>query len=74
MDKSLTPQQAYLAMYAFLKTYYERGNSDEIGGLLGSLSLLQDGYPVDRAYVSDWNEAVEAALSDRVDATLRLSK
>jgi hypothetical protein len=74
MNKSLTPQQAYLAMFAFLKAYYERGQSDEIGGLLGGLSLLQDGYPADPAYASEWNEAVEAALSDRVDATLRLSR
>lgn len=36
----LTPQQAYLAMFEFLCQYYERGQSDEIGGLLGALSLL----------------------------------
>lgn len=61
-------------MFAFLKAYYDRGQSDEIGGLLGSLSLLQDGSPADPAYLSDWNAAVEAALSGRVDATLRLSR
>ena len=70
----LTSEQAYLAMYAFLASYFERGKSDEIGGLLGSLSLLPAGVPADAAVVSDWAEAVQLALSGAVDAYMRLSE
>ena len=41
--RKLTEEQAYLAMYSFLSDYYDTTNSDEIGGLLGSMSLLEDG-------------------------------
>lgn len=61
----LTPRQAYLAMFEFLRQYYCRGlrASDEIGGLLSGLSLLADGQPADPAYASDWAQAVGAVLA-----------
>ena len=59
----LTPRQAYLAMLEFLRRYYERGQSDEIGGLLGGLSLLGDGQPADPAQTADWEWAVRAVLA-----------
>ena len=61
----LTPRQAYLAMFEFLRQYYLRGlsESDEIGGLLGSMSLLANGQPADAAYKSDWAAAVLAVLA-----------
>ena len=61
----LTPRQAYLAMYEFLRQYYLRGlsTSHEIGGLLTGLSLLSDGTPADNAYAYDWNDAVSAVLA-----------
>jgi len=74
VDKSLTPHQAYLAMFAFLEQYWQRGSSEDIAALLGSLSLLADGASADPALVSDWNLAVESALTGNVDARLRLSK
>jgi hypothetical protein len=59
----LTSQQAYLAMFEFLCQYYKRGQSDEIGGLLGGLQLLPDGQSADAAYYShDWELAVRAVL------------
>ena len=61
--KSLSSRQAYCAMFEFLRRYYERGPSDEIGGLLGSLSLLADGHSVDPAMISDWTDAVAAVLT-----------
>jgi hypothetical protein len=60
---SLTPRQAYLAMFEFLRRYYQRGRSGEIGGLLGSLSLLPDGRPADPAHWSDWEESVKAVVA-----------
>lgn len=49
-------------MFEFLRRHYERGPTDEIGGLLGSLSLLTDGQPADSAMWFDWEEAVAAVL------------
>ncbi len=63
-EPRLTTRQAYLAMFEFLRQRNERGPSGEIGGLLGSLSLLQDGSPADSALASDWDEAVTAVLGD----------
>ncbi|MDN3923211.1 hypothetical protein [Roseateles violae] len=70
-DTSLTTRQAYLAMYAFLSRQYELG-CEELGGLLGSMSLLADGQTVDPAVGQDWAEAVASAKSGTVDAYLKL--
>jgi hypothetical protein len=52
---------AYVAMFMFLEQYYETTKIDEIGALLGGLSLLPDGNPIDPAYKGEWLEAVEHA-------------
>lgn len=70
----LTLEQAYLAMFSFLAGHYERSKSDDVGALLGSMSLLPDGRPADPAIVEDWRLAVEAALSGKVHASMRLTK
>ena len=70
----LTPEQAYLAMFSFLEGHYERSKADDVGALLGLMSLLPDGRPLDPAFSEDWRLAVEAALAGRVDATIRLTK
>jgi hypothetical protein len=64
-------------MFEFFRRHYERGPTDEIGGLLGSLSLLSDGSPADPAFASDWSEAVANVLAAEaaggyVEATFRL--
>lgn len=59
----LTVRQAYLVMFEFLRQHYERGPTDEIGGLLGSLSLLPDGQPADAAVQSDFDKAVAAVIA-----------
>lgn len=68
----LTSDQAYLAMFAFLDRQFSLG-WEELGGVLGSMSLLADGSPADPALAQDWRAAVEAALSGKVDAQLRLA-
>lgn len=62
-EQRLTQRQAYLCMFEFLRRHYERGPSDEVGGLLGSLPLLPDGQPADPAYAGDWADAVAAVLA-----------
>ena len=68
----LTDKQAYLAMFAFLEEEYRLSHSDEIGALLGSLSLLADGSPADPAVRKQWSDAVCLALSGNVDAAQTL--
>ena len=65
---------AYLAMYHFLDQYYQMTKSDDVGSLLGDMSLLQDGRPADAAYWNDWLEAVKKAEAGTVDASLKLEK
>lgn len=67
----LTPEQAYLAMFAFLEQYYELTAADDVGALLGSMSLLPDGQPIDPAMSSEWQEAVTRATSGGVMANVK---
>jgi len=71
---TLTDREAFLAMVAFLKVHYERTKSDDVGALLGSLSLLSDGSPADPAAWVDWLKAVQSAKEGTVDAQLRLKR
>lgn len=59
-----TSIQAYRAMFEFLQSYYERTGADEIGALLGSMQLLNDGVPADSALWDDWLLAVEKISSE----------
>lgn len=70
----LPEKQAYLAMFAFLAAYYQSTKSDDIGALLGSLSLLPDGGPADPAVINDWSKAVADAKAGRVSANLELRR
>jgi hypothetical protein len=70
----LTSQQAFLAMYSFLDAHYQRSKADDVGALLGSMSLLRDGRPADPAIESDWNAAVQAAVTGSVSAAMGLTK
>jgi hypothetical protein len=60
----MTSDQA-AAMFFFLEGFYQRTYSDEIGGLLGSMSLLADGSPADSAIVADWQRTVERATKEQ---------
>ena len=73
MSKSnLTEEQAFLAMYSFLDEYYQMIKSDDVGALLGSMSLLNDGGTVDPAIKSAWKTAVKRALDGKINAQLGL--
>lgn len=68
----ITKEQAFLAMYAFLEEHYALTNSDDVGGLLGSLALLPDGNSADPGVQEDWEEAIEKVLAGHVDASARI--
>ena len=65
----LTPQQAYLAMFAFLERNFQLG-MPELGVILSPMQLLPDGSPADPAFAQDWLQCVELAISGSVDAQL----
>jgi hypothetical protein len=58
----LTEEQAYAAMFNFLEQHYRRGETDVIGVLLGSMSLLRNGGTADPAMADDWKNAVAFVL------------
>jgi len=62
-EEMLTPHQAYLCMFEFLLRHHKRRPTDELGGLLGSLSLVPNGQPADQAFAADWSGAVTAVLA-----------
>ncbi|MGJ9419365.1 hypothetical protein ACHAC9_16635 [Massilia sp. CMS3.1] len=54
---------AYKAMVRFLEKHYASTNADEIGALLGSMSMeiFQDDDPADPAMWEDWLQAIREA-------------
>jgi hypothetical protein len=72
MDESLTFREAYAATYAFLLELHERFGFDQLGGILGSMSLLEDGGSVDPAVWSDWQRAAERAKRGEINMSLRI--
>ena len=49
-------------MIAFLEHYWRNTNSDDVASLLGSMDLLNDGMPADRAMWDEWQDAIAEAL------------
>lgn len=70
--ETLTVEEAYAAMYAFLDHLYESTKSDDLGAFLGAMSILEDGKPADSAIWKHWLEAVKKAKSGDVDVSLGL--
>jgi hypothetical protein len=70
----MNEQQGFRAMYAFLVEVYERTKSDDLGSLLGSMSLLPDGRPADPAVWSDWQRCVQEAVGGEVRSDLELEQ
>lgn len=60
----LSERQAYLAMLAFLDAQYRSG-VEELGALIGSMSLLADGKPADPGVTKEWRMALEITLTKR---------
>lgn len=74
MEDKLTVQQAYAAMYWYLSNLYEATRSDELGGLLGGMSLLSDNKPADPAIWDDWLKAVEKATGGEASIGIDLQE
>ena len=59
--KELTIEEAFEAMTLFLEIYYENTNSEDVGGLLSSMMILENGITADPAVWHDWIDSVEKA-------------
>ncbi|HYP75756.1 MAG TPA: hypothetical protein VER12_07375 [Polyangiaceae bacterium] len=64
--------EAYAAMFAFLEAVYERTKSDDLGALLGGMSLLEDGATADPSAWTEWKAAVRKVKERRVTLELDL--
>lgn len=63
---NLTSEQAFKAMILFLEEFYSRTNSDDVGGLLGDLIILDDGSTADPAAWRDWEKCVSKVLKKTI--------
>jgi hypothetical protein len=61
-------------MYAFLEHYYQLTQSDEVGAMLGWMSMLEDGETADPAVWGEWLQAVQQAANADIDTQLRLDE
>lgn len=55
----LTEEEAFQAMFLFLEKYYHLTKADDVGNLLGSLMIVENGKPLDIALWYDWIKSVE---------------
>ena len=64
----LTDKQAYIAVHAFLNNFWQLRKAqydNDLPGLLGDMSLLEDEMPADRAQWSYWKDcAPQETLSE----------
>lgn len=70
--KNLSAHEAYAAMFAFLESRYRLTESDDLGALLGSMSLLPGGGTADPAIWEDWLNAIKEAESGAVKVDMEL--
>jgi len=56
---NFTEEEVFEAMILFLEKYYEKTNSDDIGGLLSDLLHIDYGATADPAAWYDWQECLE---------------
>ena len=70
--KSLSEHEAFAAMFAFLEHRYRLTESEDLGALLGSMSLLPGGGTADPAIWEDWLNAIHKAESHSVRVDMEL--
>ena len=73
MDDRITITEAYKAMYLYLENLQQLTGSDDLAGFLGSMSMLEDGKPVDETIWEDWLEAIDQAKKN-VSINLKIDK
>ncbi len=71
-ETELSKIEAYSAMFVYLEEVFARTQSDDLGALLGGMSLLADGGTADPAAWADWEAAVRRVVEGEVDLELSL--
>ncbi len=61
--RTAAPDDVNAAIGAFLDTHYARTHPDDVGALLGQLTLLRQTRRADASDRRRWNEAVSHALA-----------
>jgi hypothetical protein len=74
VEDTITIKEAYAAMYEYLRMLHDMTGSDDLGGFLGSMSLLENGAPADPAVWGDWMRAVQKAKQGQVVMHLGLKQ
>ena len=72
MEINLTEREAYAAMYEYLVMLYKRTRSDDLGGLLGDMSILQDGGTADPAVWIDWLQCINQVKTKKNNIDLSI--
>ena len=70
--KQLSEREAYTAMFAFLEHRYRLTEPDDLGALLGDMSLLPTGSTADPAIWDEWLNPIKEAKSGGVRVNLEL--
>lgn len=65
MKNKLTKVQAFNAVSMLFDIYYIETLSDDLGGILGSMSFLQDGGTADPAMWEVWVEFLDKILNEK---------
>ena len=65
--QNLDTKLAYKAMFRFLEKYHALTNADDIGSLLGSMSMdvFHDAMPADPAMWEDWLAAIREVRAEQ---------
>jgi len=58
----LSPEE-YAAMFAFLDACDNHRYSNDVGGLLGQLTVMRDSTPLDHEHERQWRAAVSLAVT-----------
>ena len=65
MKKKITQLQGFNAMSMLFDIYYVETLSDDLGGILGSMSFLSDGSTADQAMWEVWVEFLDKILEEK---------
>jgi hypothetical protein len=68
----LTILEAYKSMIEFLDVYYQKTNSDDLGGFLGGIDLTKDNSTMDPAAWCEWLECLHKIQGDNSAKNLTL--
>ena len=73
MEKKITQLQGFNAVSMLFDIYYVETLSDDLGGILGSMSFLSDGSTADQAMWEVWVEFLDKILEDKSLPILQIS-